>query len=242
MLQQYGEFRKALQTMAATENARMRGMGLYSVALAAGQPELGGFAPIAGAAGRLMAQRPRVAALVGEAGFVAAGQGGARVDAVTARQGSGEETSYRVVVARARQQAMARRARREAEAAVLHLPVRGVGLAGVSFAPPPAGGGAAGGGALYPAMPGAVGAPGLRRRNSVHDAVSAAQADSTDNGVGETQEFMADAVLAPVGVVSADIERALEDYFFRQSRLPPVGAAGFNPLLSPVWAGLKIPG
>jgi hypothetical protein len=34
----------------------------------------------------------------------------------------------------------------------------------------------------------------------------------------------------------------VDDYVFRQSRLPPRGGAAFNPLLSPLWAGLKIPG
>ncbi|MDE2240511.1 MAG: hypothetical protein KGJ73_11385 [Rhodospirillales bacterium] len=35
---------------------------------------------------------------------------------------------------------------------------------------------------------------------------------------------------------------ALEEYFFRQSRLAPSGGAAFDPRLSPLWAGLKLPG
>jgi hypothetical protein len=33
----------------------------------------------------------------------------------------------------------------------------------------------------------------------------------------------------------------LEDYLNRQARLPPRGATGFDPRLSPAWAGLKLP-
>ncbi|MCB5945719.1 hypothetical protein, partial [Acidocella sp. KAb 2-4] len=39
-----------------------------------------------------------------------------------------------------------------------------------------------------------------------------------------------------------DLAQALRAYFFRQSRLPPAGAAGFDPRLTPAWAGIKIPG
>jgi hypothetical protein len=40
----------------------------------------------------------------------------------------------------------------------------------------------------------------------------------------------------------ADFGDALEEYFFRQSRLAPSGGAAFDPRLSPLWAGLKLPG
>ena len=236
------EFRKVLKAVAATGSTGTRGMGLYDVAMAAGRPGLGGFAPVAGVAGRPVPQKSRAVASVGEAGFLATGQGvSANIGALAARQEGAAETSYQAVVAQARQQATTGRARREAEAAVLHLPVRGAGLAGVSFAPPAAGG-TAGGGLLYPGAPGSVGAPGLRRRGGVHDAVSAAEAAATDHEGVESRQYVAGADPAPAVVAPADIERAVEDYFFRQSRLPPLGGAGFNPLLSPVWAGLKIPG
>jgi len=39
-----------------------------------------------------------------------------------------------------------------------------------------------------------------------------------------------------------DVARALESYFERQARLPPSSGAGFDPMLSPAWAGLQIPG
>lgn len=38
-----------------------------------------------------------------------------------------------------------------------------------------------------------------------------------------------------------DLSRVLDDYFLRQTRLPPSGATGFDPRLTPVWAGLKLP-
>lgn len=40
---------------------------------------------------------------------------------------------------------------------------------------------------------------------------------------------------------SGGFDDALEGYFFRQSRLAPSGGAAFNPRLSPLWAGLKLP-
>jgi len=39
-----------------------------------------------------------------------------------------------------------------------------------------------------------------------------------------------------------DVAQALEGYFERQARLPPSSGAGFDPRLSPAWAGLQIPG
>jgi hypothetical protein len=38
------------------------------------------------------------------------------------------------------------------------------------------------------------------------------------------------------------MQQAMEDYFFRQSRLPPSGATAFDPGLTPAWAGMKLPG
>ena len=116
--------------------------------------------------------------------------------------------------------------------------MRGAALAGRSFAPPPGGGGAAAG-PLSPARPGAAGAPGLRQRRSVHDAVSAAAAAAMEHGEAESQEFLAGADPAPAAVEPADIERALEDYFFRQSRLPPTGGAGFQSAAQPGLGGAK---
>jgi len=243
------EFRKALKAAEAVGSAAVQGMGVFGAAMAVGRPGLGGFAPVADVAGRPVAQKAKIVAPVGEAGSIMAGSGGAQTDAgaLAARQGGGgSNTSYRAVLAQARHEAAAGRARREADAAGLHLPARGTVLGRVSFAPPgggtraglsfaPPGGGTVDGDSLYPARPGATGtagAPVLLRQDGVHDAVP----------VPARNEKFAAAEAAPGLLAPADIGRALEDYIFRQSRLPPAGGAGFNPLLSPVWAGLKVPG
>jgi hypothetical protein len=240
-----GEFRAALKAVGAAGSAAMQGMGLFGAAMAAGRPGLGGFAPVAGVAGQPAGQKAKIMAPAGEAGFAAAGRNVALVDAaaLTMHQGTGggAKESYRAVVAQARHQAAGARARREADAAGLRLPGRGAGLADVSFAPPP-GSRAMGGGSVYPATPGVVDVPGLQSRRSVHDAMALAEAGSQDAGEVGAEMFGAATQPVPGPVASADIGRALENYIFRQSRLPPAGAAGFNPLLSPVWAGLKIPG
>jgi hypothetical protein len=44
-----------------------------------------------------------------------------------------------------------------------------------------------------------------------------------------------------MGPSPINLAHALDDYFNRQARLPPSGAAAFDPLLTPVWAGLKLP-
>lgn len=41
--------------------------------------------------------------------------------------------------------------------------------------------------------------------------------------------------------LGVDFADALDDYFFRQSRLAPAGGTAFDPRLSPLWAGLKLP-
>ena len=45
-----------------------------------------------------------------------------------------------------------------------------------------------------------------------------------------------------VPALNTDFGDALEEYFFRQSRMAPSGGAAFDPRLSPLWAGLKLPG
>jgi hypothetical protein len=39
-----------------------------------------------------------------------------------------------------------------------------------------------------------------------------------------------------------DLGQALRAYFFQQSRLPPAASPCFDPTLTPLWAGVKIPG
>ena len=35
---------------------------------------------------------------------------------------------------------------------------------------------------------------------------------------------------------------SIENYFFRKARLPPSGTTDFDPQITPVWAGIKLPG
>lgn len=43
------------------------------------------------------------------------------------------------------------------------------------------------------------------------------------------------------GMAGPAFADALDDYFFRQSRLAPSGGVAFDPRLSPAWAGVKLP-
>lgn len=49
-------------------------------------------------------------------------------------------------------------------------------------------------------------------------------------------------VRSPVWMGGLELADALDEYFFQQSRLAPRGAASFDPRVSPLWAGLKLPG
>lgn len=290
-------FRAALAA-AASCRAMLHGMGLYEMAMAAGRPGLGGFAPVLGAAVRRRRQglpvvaaedevdlapppggspgrnglAPRGVAARDQSGFApamggvarqevvrnmvaedvtgsapAANAGAAPVDhALVAARAGDVEPSYRAVAARARAEAAAGQARRAAERAALHLPATSAaGWAECSFAPP--GAAAMEGITWHAGRHGLVTLPDMRmgtERGLVtqgapfasqptlerhHAGISAEPADSASpNAAAPVERF--------------DIERQLEDYFFRKSRLPPAGGAGFNPLLSPAWAGLKIPG
>ncbi len=39
----------------------------------------------------------------------------------------------------------------------------------------------------------------------------------------------------------SDFDRAIQDFFMRQARLPPAGGMAFDPRLTPAWAGVKLP-
>lgn len=49
-------------------------------------------------------------------------------------------------------------------------------------------------------------------------------------------------VRSPAWMGGLELADALDEYFFQQSRLAPRGAASFDPRVSPLWAGLKLPG
>lgn len=56
---------------------------------------------------------------------------------------------------------------------------------------------------------------------------------------GEVDALATD-IAAQAPPTQFDIGPALEAYFFRQSRLPPSGAAAFDPRISPAWTGLGL--
>lgn len=253
------EFRAALRGEMEKRAAVTPGMMLHNAALVVGMPELGGFAPVVGGAVRQTDPRRRLMAVPGEGRKLVPG----RVEPAGVRSedmpvSAEDAPSYRAVMAQARVQAGAGRTRRQAERAKLYMPVGVAAEQGRSFAPPPggaagrtqetymqpSGGGETAGGGYF-SEPGLAVMPVLRRAGSVHDAVTAAEAASGDaeTGSGASQSRLGAGMEAAQGSVApAEIRQALDDYFFRQSRLPPNGGAGFNPLLSPIWAGLKIPG
>ena len=72
-----------------------------------------------------------------------------------------------------------------------------------------------------------------------------ARAGTALYGVRAQEAGAAGAFDAPAGgagrVQGGDFADALDDYFFRQSRLAPMGGTAFDPRLSPLWAGLKLP-
>lgn len=237
-------FRAALKAVAAKRTLERR-LGLFDAAMAAGQPMLGGFAPAAGGIGGPAGRQKKTGsgALAGEARPAVPGpfDGPGQAGILTASRRMGEAPSYRTILAQTHAQAAGGRARREAERAVLAVPSRGAMLAEISFAPPPDVG-AAGGAPLYPAMRRNNAMPVLRRRGSVHDAVVATEAANVDQGQAESEALPATPISERAPMLPFDFERALDDYFFQQSRLAPAGSAGFNPRLTPQWAGLKIPG
>lgn len=52
----------------------------------------------------------------------------------------------------------------------------------------------------------------------------------------------ADGLLMRDRLQQAELRRAVGELLDRQARLPPSGATGFDPRLTPAWAGLKLPG
>jgi hypothetical protein len=88
----------------------------------------------------------------------------------------------------------------------------------------------------------AAGLPDSSQRDCLQSRSTAVEAGFLPQGETGERHFANSAPPAAALSASREIERALDGYFFRLSRMPPAGGAGFNPLLSPVWAGLKIPG
>lgn len=237
------EFRALLMAAKVRRAAVRPGGQLHDLALAAGRPVLGGFVPLLAAAER-PAEQKRQAVSAGEGRFTAATPLAGPDQGAERRAGSlpSDTPLYRVTMAKARHEAAIARERLRAEREALRLPVPGRGVERMSFAPRGAAGvveqerGHSSKGYSAPA-------PGLRRGRAVPGAAAMVESVPRDLSVApESRHLDMQTVPEQQPAAPLDIRRALDDYFFRQSRLPPNGGAGFNPLLSPLWAGLKIPG
>jgi len=114
------------------------------------------------------------------------------------------------------------------------------GLSGVSFAP--IGAGDLGPAARFAAHAGVPAATETFTPGEIAGGVDmAGQPRTGDNAANSgTMPGMSE-TLSPT-MRQADFARALDACFARLSRLPPIGGAAFNPCLSPLWAGLKLPG
>ncbi len=235
------EFRTALASAREKRAIARHVVKLHDLALAAGRPALGGFVPLLVAA-RQYAEPKREVILPNEGRSITA----ARLAAWEAERHTErlpqQAPLYRATLARAKHEAAIARARMRAEREALRLPVHGRRVGEMSFAPR-GGEMAVAQEVAHPAKGDNAPVPGLRRGRSVPGVAAMVENTPRDLGVALTsQKLEAQAVAERQGVAPFEIKRALDEYFFRQSRLPPNGGAGFNPLLSPVWAGLKIPG
>ncbi len=164
--------------------------------------------------------------------------------------GQGEAlTGHRAVIAAAHAQAAETRAKRDAGRGSLLSPRLGGGFSGRSFAPIGHNGAA-----------NRFGPRAALREGGIADQFVATQA--TDGGGHATPDATSGTLYprpqpqpngnsaaalngprhAPAPPSPFALEQALNDYFSRQSRLPPSGTTAFDPRLTPAWAGLKLPG
>ncbi len=220
------------------------GCQMHDLALYQGRPAIGGIAPVGRRPGPGPKLPPRDGAETPEHG----------ADAGAGQVNEASNPGFRAILAQASAQAATGRQAREVREAALRYASTGSVL----------------GHAIAPGAPGTAGGTplstriGSRQHAAARAALAAAAHDlAADTGLGATQADEAPHNLYPAphvmpntacatlpgiaspeqGAVSqADITQALEAYAFRQSRLPPRGGAAFNPLLSPQWAGRKVPG
>lgn len=246
-----GEFRARLR---AASGKSGQGMTIQGLAVAIGALGIAGFAPV------LSRRMPRPARREAAAG------GGLPLSPSPAREVVPTETGKRVpgllvpqkgfreVLAAARQEAAQASARRASERVAAYLPPGSGDAPCRAFAPVlryeqvgapgmPRGGEAMGAAVFaLPASRVPKAMPGWRGRG----AVPLAAANMAGRGAGPdaaASEPPAPVMARPAaGVAGEDLAQALRAYFFRQSRLPPAGGTGFDPRLTPAWAGVKIPG
>jgi hypothetical protein len=251
------DFLAALKARAAgTQRVRPAPGGkIHALALALGQRGRGGYAPVAGRRQAVAVTRPsrgEVAATV-PVGARRPSRDGVPVALPGGVEPPADGPSYRAVVAAAKTEATQKREIRAAERAALRLPVREGGAEARSFAP-------------IPGRPAAFPAP-LRQRTATMgweetlafrgaDAAGGAEAfppppalppaglarPARQGAPGEWASPAAQDALEAPAPAAFDLDGALDDYFFRMSRMPLSGYTGFDPLLTPTWPGMKLMG
>jgi len=259
-----GEFRARLR---AASGKSGQGMTIQGFAVAIGALGIAGFAPVLS---RRMPRPARREAAAGgglplspsPAREVVPTETGKRVPGLLVPQ-----KGFREVLAAARQEAAQASARRASERVAAYLPPGSGDAPCRAFAPVlryeqvgapgmPRGGEAMGAAVFaLPASRVPKAMPGWRGRGAVPLAAAnmagrgaAPLAAANVAGRGAGPDAAANEPPAPVmarpaaGAAGEDLAQALRAYFFRQSRLPPAGGTGFDPRLTPAWAGVKIPG
>ena len=245
-----GEFRARLR---AARGKSGQGMTIHGLAVAIGAPGITGVAPV------LSRRTPRPVRREAAAGALPLSPSPVReaVLTETAKRGPGMQmppAGFRAVLSGARREAAQSRDRRARERVATYLPPRGEEALRQAFAPvrrnlpasPPDAlrGQQAMGGPEFalPAVRLAQTMPGWRGRGQVSHAFATEVGRGVEPGAGST-ERLSPPVARPAGRAEGeDLAQALGAYFFRQSRLPPAGGTGFDPRLTPAWAGVKIPG
>lgn len=245
------EFRARLS---ATRPAKSRSNGWQALAVNLGAQGIAGIAPVLFRR-KSRGERSRAEVAVG-VGFtpnsapvsVVAETSKAVSDTIPPLQG------FRVVLEAARQEAAQVRARCEHERVADYLPSQRAQVAQRAFAPV---------GPHAPTVmprvvmrePGLLAAPAFAQPGRVH-ALAAGRgkhglrtlplevaSSVAHESVEAKSENLTPAARQPAGRENtAELGQALRAYFFRQSRLPPSGGTGFDPRLTPLWAGVKIPG
>ena len=208
-------------------------------------PQLPSIAPIHGRVGQqkiTLSPRSGVGDAAGLTG-ISRPPGAAASLTAGAAAGQGEALSgYRKILADAYAQRAQAKAQRDAARAAMGLPPQGGDLSSRSFAPVGGIGAverlanrATPGGAVDHGQLAASQPPFHTAADALYPHPQPRSNDTADSALAGQQH-------SPGSLPPLALEQALNDYFFRQSRLPPNGGAAFNPYLSPLWAGLKIPG
>ncbi len=88
---------------------------------------------------------------------------------------------------------------------------------------------------------GAAQASASLQRGPVGVQTASSLAPRTQSSTAAKSETMTTEFTASNAMQQAQVEQALNNYWYQQSRLPPSGATAFDPRLTPAWAGMKLP-